>query len=150
MFAAFGRDLSKTLATEVLGVWVHDSDVLILELFQKGKRLAGYDSAPGYFENTAPVRPSTRIVKPLLALAPKGTSDRTLRRLLREHVIELSSSADPAIDKRVTELREPFLAIRNAFWGPLASDEARKRFEEQLRDMAEVDLDRESDREAPG
>ncbi|HZO13580.1 MAG TPA: hypothetical protein VFB62_09980 [Polyangiaceae bacterium] len=50
-----GRELSSRLETYAMTVNVHDSDVLVLELFRKGDLVDCYNSAPDYFEKMGDV-----------------------------------------------------------------------------------------------
>ena len=58
VLAKLGAELSKDLRCVALAVMVHDSDVLILMLFEHGRLLMDYNSAPAYFENVDPQPPS--------------------------------------------------------------------------------------------
>jgi hypothetical protein len=42
--------LSKLLATPALGMYVFDSDVLVMQLYEDGAVRLDYDSCPGYFD----------------------------------------------------------------------------------------------------
>lgn len=46
---ALAKGLSRGLGVAAFSVLVHDSDVLLLSLYQRGKRRSRYDSNPGYF-----------------------------------------------------------------------------------------------------
>ncbi|MBX3368342.1 MAG: hypothetical protein KF912_13600 [Phycisphaeraceae bacterium] len=56
--AELGAALSKDLKCPALGAMVHDSDVLILMLFEQGRVVMDYNSAPSYFEDVEPQAPS--------------------------------------------------------------------------------------------
>lgn len=52
-----GTHLSRDLACPVLGVIVHDDDILLYQLFSDGAVIDVYDSAPGYFDPDAEPAP---------------------------------------------------------------------------------------------
>jgi len=49
-----GQALSESTQSSVVSVLVHDSDVLLLGLFEKGKKVDQYDSHPEYFSGRKP------------------------------------------------------------------------------------------------
>lgn len=51
---ALGKALSESTQSSVVSVLVHDSDVLLLGLFEKGKKVDQYDSHPEYFTGLEP------------------------------------------------------------------------------------------------
>lgn len=55
--ADLGAALSKDLGCPALAAMVHDSDVLILMLFEQGRAVMDYNSAPAYFEDEEPRAP---------------------------------------------------------------------------------------------
>ncbi len=66
---AFAAHLSSALGTIAVSVLVHDSDVLRLGLFEEGKKLAEFDSFPGYFggkkkKQKTPVKPWAKCLAP--------------------------------------------------------------------------------------
>lgn len=65
---ALAATLSKELKTRALTVLVHDSDVLLLSLFEGGKARTRHDSNPGYFGGKAKKqKPEPEKWAPLLA-----------------------------------------------------------------------------------
>lgn len=51
---ALGEAFSESTQSSVVSVLVHDSDVLLLGLFEKGKKVDQYDSHPEYFTGLEP------------------------------------------------------------------------------------------------
>jgi hypothetical protein len=48
---SLGKALSEATESSVVSILVHDSDILQLDLYEKGKRVDQYDSNPGYFSD---------------------------------------------------------------------------------------------------
>ena len=78
-----GAELSQRLQRPVIAFLVHDSDIFAYMLFDKGKELDRYDSAPGYFsgENLKPTGGTIDVLMPYCA---RGTSAEQLTRLLHQ------------------------------------------------------------------
>jgi hypothetical protein len=55
--ADLAASLSKDLGCPALAAMVHDSDVLLLMLFEQGRVVMDYNSAPAYFEDAEPEPP---------------------------------------------------------------------------------------------
>jgi ankyrin repeat protein len=94
------KGLSTRLATDVFAFMLHDSDVFIYILYQKGKLIDQFNSQPDYFGSVpaAERKKWAGDFKKLLRLAPKGTSLPKIQKalgkspLFHDHVVTAFAS----------------------------------------------------------
>lgn len=82
----FGSVLTKDSSRLAVTVLNHDDDVLVIEIFQNGARLAAYNSCPGYFTEDATEddwRPHLDDASAFAALKP-GVTEQQIKQTLVE------------------------------------------------------------------
>jgi hypothetical protein len=87
-----GTELSRRLQQPVIAFLVHDSDIFVYLLFDKGEELDRYDSAPGYFSGED-LKPSGGAIDVLMRYCSKATSVEQLTRLLHQKARDTGQSS---------------------------------------------------------
>jgi hypothetical protein len=133
--------LSSTLNRPVIAFLVHDSDVFLYWLYNNGKELDRYNSAPGFFsgKKTPPEGGNTQM---LTVCCPRGLSTDRLLRLLHPERIDHGqpSSKNSDLDAKIKDtlrkkLRQSYPAIAAKMPNPPSLEEFLAQAEKGLVDM---------------
>jgi len=121
--ALFGlaRGLSKALKRPVIAFIVHDSDIFLYWLYDKGNELDRYNSAPGFFTGEE-VPPEGGNPDKLAAFCPPGTPIERLMQVLHpeKKTVDVETAVKEAVRKK---LRQSYPAIAAKMPNPPSLEE---------------------------
>jgi hypothetical protein len=135
------RSLSKALSRPVIAFLVHDSDIFLYWLYNGGKELDRYNSAPGFFAGTE-TPPEGGNPEMLRVCCPPGLSTDRLLRVLHPERIALEQPASTKVDRETgikdalrKKMRESYPTLAAKMPNPPSLEEFLAEAEKRLADM---------------